>query len=43
VAAVWVGSEEYASMIVYGFYKDFSIEISYPTVSICSLEIEGLV
>jgi len=40
---VWVGSEEYASMIVYGFYKDFSIEISYPTVSICSLEIEGLV
>lgn len=40
---VWVGSEDYASMIVYGFYKDFSIEISYPTVSICSLEIEGLV
>ena len=40
---VWVGSEDYASMIVYGFYKDFSIEISYPTVSICSLEVEGLV
>ena len=40
---VWVGSELYASMIVYGFFKDFSIEIPYPSVSICSLEIEGLV
>ena len=42
-AAVWVGSETYASMIVYGFYKDFSIEIPYTAVSICTLEIEGLV
>jgi len=41
--AVWVGSEDYASMIVYGFYKDFSITIPYPNHSICSLEIEGLV
>ncbi len=41
--AVWVGSEDYASMIVYGFYKDFSIEIPYPNYSVCTLEIEGLV
>ncbi len=41
--AVWIGSENYASMIVYGFYKDFSIEIPYPKFSICTLEIEGLV
>jgi hypothetical protein len=41
--AVWVGSEDYASMIVYGFYKDFSIEIAYLKYSICTLEIEGLV
>ena len=42
-AVVWVGSEDYASMIVYGFYKDFSIEIPYPNHSLCSLEVEGLV
>jgi hypothetical protein len=43
-ACVWVGTTAgYASMIIYGFYKDFSIEIPYPTNSICSLEIEGLV
>jgi hypothetical protein len=41
--AVWVGSEDYASMIIYGFYKDFSIELAYPSYSICTLEIEGLV
>ena len=41
--AVWVGSEDYASMIVYGFYKDFSITIPYKNYSLCTLEIEGLV
>jgi hypothetical protein len=40
---VWVGSVDYPSMIVYGFYKDFSIVLSYKTISICELEIEGLV
>jgi hypothetical protein len=43
LASVWVGSDLYASMIIYGFYKDFSIVLSYPTFSICELEIEGLV
>jgi|GEM_PF-1635325 len=41
--AVWIGSEEYSSMIVYGFYVDFSLTIAYPTYSICTLEVEGLV
>jgi hypothetical protein len=41
--AVWVGSADYASMIVYGFYKDFSITIPYKLYSLCTLEIEGLV
>jgi len=40
---VWIGSELYASMIVYGFYKDFSFVLSYPKMSICELEVEGLV
>lgn len=26
----------------FGFYRDFSIEIAYPTTSYCSIEIEGL-
>ena len=29
-------------MSVYGFYKEFSIDLAYPTVSYCSLTIEGL-
>jgi hypothetical protein len=28
---------------VYGFYKDFSTTIAYPDVSMCNLEIEGLI
>jgi len=39
---VWIGADEYSSTIIYGFYKDFSVEIAYMEVSICSLEIEGL-
>lgn len=42
-AVVWVGSEDYSSMIVYGFFKDFSIDLAYLKYSVCSLEIEGLV
>ena len=40
---VWVGHEDYSSLIVFGFYKDFSIDIPYLKYSVCSLEIEGLV
>jgi len=39
---VYIGEESLTNTIVYGFYKDFSIDISYPTVSICSIAIEGL-
>lgn len=39
---VYIGAEMYGATIVYGFYKDFSIDISYPTYSVCSLELEGL-
>ena len=39
---VYVGSDLYSATIIYGFYKDFSITISYPTMSICSMQIEGL-
>ena len=40
----WIGADDvtYAPLVVYGFYKDFSIEVAYPTASYCSLEVEGL-
>lgn len=40
--AVWVGYEGYTSLIVFGFYKDFDINIAYPESSDCSLIITGL-
>lgn len=41
---VWVGSDnDYQSLIVYGYYKDWSIDIAYKTKSYCSLTIEGLI
>jgi len=42
---VWIGSDDprmQEPLVIYGFYKDFSTEIPYPTYSLCSLEIEGL-
>jgi len=45
VPSVFIGSEEadYAPLVVYGFYRDFSIDIAYPTKSWCRIEVEGLV
>jgi len=40
---VWIGSDEYSSLVVYGYYKDWGIAIAYPSISECSLTIEGLV
>lgn len=41
---VWVGvdSTGYAPLTIFGFYRDFSIDVAYPTKSYCNLEIEGL-
>lgn len=43
--AVWIGSEDplYALFVVYGYYRDFNLEMPYPTLAFCSLEIEGLI
>lgn len=40
---LWIGSTEYESTTLFGFYKNFDILISYPEHSDCELEIEGLV
>lgn len=39
---VWVGTAEYASMIVFGFYKSFNMILPGPDMGRCNLEIEGL-
>ncbi len=32
----------YESAVIYGFYKEFDVNIAYATVSECSLQVEGL-
>jgi hypothetical protein len=42
---VWVGAPtdaDYAPLTVLGFYRDFSITVSYPTHHLCSIEIESV-
>lgn len=42
--AVWIGADgdAWGSLVVYGWYKDFSVTVQYATQSTCNLEIEGL-
>lgn len=42
---VYIGTEEagYEPLLIYGFFRDFSIDIQYPNYHLCSLEIEGLI
>lgn len=41
---MWIGTDdsEYDVLVIYGFYRDFNLEIPYPEYSFCSLQIEGL-
>jgi hypothetical protein len=42
---VWIGTTDsrFQGSIVYGFLRDYNIEINYPTSSLVRLEIEGLI
>lgn len=45
VACVYVGGdsyEGYEALTVFGFFRDFSIDVAYPTANYCSFQIEGL-
>lgn len=42
VPCLWIGSSLYASTVIFGFYKDFEVNLAYRTVSECSLTIEGM-
>lgn len=39
---VWIGSPDLEMSVIYGYYKDFSIVISGPTVSDGTISVEGL-
>ena len=45
IPSVWIGSDDdqYKPLIVFGYYRDFNVTIRYPTYSLCSLQVEGLV
>lgn len=43
--SLWIGADgdDYLPTLMYGYYRDFSIDIAYQNKSFCSLEIEGLI
>lgn len=40
---VFIGEDDKPETVVYGFYKQFNIVISTPSISDCSIEVEGLI
>ena len=40
----WIATEAegFEPLTLFGYYRDFSIDVAYPNMSFCSLEIEGL-
>lgn len=40
---VYIGDPNRQETIIYGYYKDFSVVLSNPSISSCSLTVEGLV
>lgn len=44
IPVLWIGTdyEDYSPLIVYGFYRDYSIDIAYPSHSLARIEVEGL-
>jgi hypothetical protein len=40
---LFIGSSQYKSTAIYGYYKQWEVSIPYPDVSICTIEIDGLV
>lgn len=39
---VWILEDGFDSLTIYGFFKDFSLDLAYSNISYCSLTIEGL-
>lgn len=43
IPSVFIGNPDMEELVVFGFYNDFKATISFPTISKCSLRVEGLV
>lgn len=41
--AVYIGDPNRSETIVFGYYRDFSVVLSNPSISSCSLTVEGLI
>ena len=39
---LWIGSDAYGSLAIFGFYNNFEISIAYADFSDCTIDIEGL-
>jgi hypothetical protein len=40
---LWIGAKDsYEMLTIFGFYRDFTIDIAYPSASLCTLQIEGI-
>jgi hypothetical protein len=39
---LWIGDVGYTATAIYGFWRSFEIEIAFPDVSLCTIEIEGM-
>lgn len=41
---IWVGDDtgEYEALTVFGFYRDFELDVAYPTASYYTLDVEGM-
>lgn len=42
IPAVYIGDANRSETIVFGFFKDFSVQLSNPSISSCTLTVEGL-
>lgn len=43
---VWIATDDPSfqeSLVIFGFYRDFSTEIAYPSHSMCNIELESLI
>ena len=40
--AVWIGTSDLQGTFIYGFLRDWGVSLTYTTVSVCSITIEGL-
>lgn len=43
---LWIGDDDtqtFAPLVIYGWYRDFAIDIAYRTLSYCNLELEGMI